>query len=185
VVYFPLAYSAQGSNNKGLAEAIKAALRNGGRLYVGLADATLGRKVKLPAACDLISKEIVGRASIKPNERYNPNVLSILQGAASPVLGQAFAASVLESDFLVESDTGTTTALPVAKGLTKSILRFLADRGTQETMDYTKQSLDAILQQMEADAAGPKSNPRGRPRRNDGRQRRIEYVARAFQRITS
>jgi hypothetical protein len=185
VVYFPLDYATQVPNNKGLAEAIKAALRNGGRLYVGLADAKLGKKVKLPAACDLISKEIVDKARIQPTERYNPNMLSILKGAASPVLGQAFAAAVLESDFLVESDTGATTALSVGKGLTKSILRFLADSGTQETMDYARQSLDAILQQMEADAAGPKSNPRGRPRRNDGRQRRIEYVARAFQRITS
>jgi hypothetical protein len=30
-----------------------------------------------------------------------------------------------------------------------------------------------------------RSNPRGRPRRNDGRRRRVEYVARAFQRVTS
>lgn len=166
-IYLPLSGN-ETVNNQGFAEALMSASRNKSDKLIRVASPNV--TVNKNTARKKIESTVLGAAKVSPNAALTPQSRTLISNALLTHLGYELVDDLTDPD-------GTNASL-----ISTAVIQALIP-----IRDVTINS-DDLTNQLSAQLESPpqaQENPFRRPLRNDGRRRRIEYVARAFQRVTS
>jgi len=166
-IYLPLSGDPT-VNAQGFADALMSASRNNSDKLILVA--SLNVTVNKNTARKKIESTVLKAASVNQNAAPTSQSRTLISHALRTPLGYELADGLTGSD-------GTNASL-ISAAVIQALIP-IRDV-TINSDDLTNQ----LLAQMESPPQA-QENPFRRPLRNDGRRRRIEYVARAFQRVTS